>query len=134
MEARRKRIPIVRRAARKNRGCGRDELISACAEYGNKTKRRVTFEYALIKGVNDETDHARELAARLKKTLSHVNLIPVNQGPDRDFAPSSPRTTEGFKNILEEHGIKATVRRGLGSGVNAACGQLKHSVMKGIQK
>jgi len=104
-----------------------DGLLAACRRYADTTKRRVTYEYAMIMGKNDRPDHASELAAKLKNTLCHVNLIPVNSDPGskkRGYRPSSENNIAAFKDILTKHGVQATVRRTLGSGINAACGQL----------
>jgi 23S rRNA (adenine2503-C2)-methyltransferase len=106
-----------------------DALLKACREYGDRTKRRVTFEYAMIEGVNDAPKQARDLAEKLKHTLAHINLIPVNPGTGKDIRPSKARAVEAFRDILAERGLAVTVRRSLGSGINAACGQLKHKIM-----
>jgi 23S rRNA (adenine2503-C2)-methyltransferase len=102
-------------------------LLAACRKYGDKTKRRVTFEYAMIMGKNDRADQAAELAGKLKKMLCHVNLIPVNgggAGKKRGYRPSADNSITAFKDILVKNGIETTIRRTLGSGINAACGQL----------
>lgn len=102
-----------------------DELIKAARAYADITKRRVTFEYALIKGVNDSPECAVELAERLKGSLSHVNLIPVNDVKERNYVRSSENTIKSFADILASKGIEVTIRRKLGSDINAACGQLR---------
>ena len=102
-----------------------EELLLVCKQYGDFTKRRVTFEYALIRGVNDMPSCAEELAGRLHNMLCHVNLIPVNDVKERNFYRSSEETIETFAQILRSHGIETTVRRKLGSDINAACGQLR---------
>ncbi len=117
-EIRKKTMPIANRY-------GIDELISAAREYANKTKRRVTFEYALIKGVNDSRKNAEELAKRLKGGLFHVNLIPVNDVKENNFLRSDEQTIKDFAAVLSARGINTTVRRRLGSDINAACGQLR---------
>ncbi len=104
---------------------GIDALLTAVKYYTDKTNRRVTYEYAMIEGVNDGTEHARELGARLRGTLSHVNIIPVNQLNERDFKGSSNKKIESFADIIKSCGIETTIRRKLGSGINAACGQLR---------
>jgi 23S rRNA (adenine2503-C2)-methyltransferase len=111
-----------------------DKLIEACKIYTEATNRRITFEYALIDGVNDSKDSALELAGRLKGMLCHVNLIPVNTVDGAGFKRSTKEKTAGFKGILERCGIETTVRRELGSDINAACGQLRRGLMdeKGI--
>ncbi len=100
------------------------ELLPACAEYGERTGRRVTFEYALIEGVNDAPELARELARLLKGMLGHVNLIPLNPS-GRGLGGSPPERVEAFRAALERAGIAVTVRRELGTGIDAACGQLR---------
>ncbi len=104
-----------------------DELLAACEEYAEKTGRRVSFEYALIKGVNDKEEHALELAKRLKGMLCHVNLIPVNEVEERRaiYRASGQHSIARFQELLMEHGINTTVRRTLGADINAACGQLR---------
>lgn len=102
-----------------------DTLLSACREYINKTNRRISFEYAMISGVNDGDECASELAGRLRGMLCHVNLIPVNSVKERDYRKSNRDRIERFIKILEKNGINATVRRTLGSDINASCGQLR---------
>lgn len=107
-----------------------DELLSACQYYENKTGRRISFEYAMIKGLNDSDGAANELATRLKGTLCHVNLIPVNNVRERNYEKSTLDRQKRFADILEKNGITATVRRTLGSDINASCGQLRASKRK----
>lgn len=102
-----------------------EELLKACRYYEKVTGRRVSFEYAMIQGLNDSNACARELAARLEGTLCHVNLIPVNSVAGTSYRKSSKEREESFIHILESHGITATVRRTLGSDINASCGQLR---------
>jgi 23S rRNA (adenine2503-C2)-methyltransferase len=107
-----------------------DELLDACRYYADKTRRRITFEYALAAGINDAEPHARALAARLKGMLCHVNLIPINKkttsdGIHQKFIPTPRRQAEAFAEILNKSGIPATIRRSLGSDIAAACGQLR---------
>lgn len=104
-----------------------DKILEACKIYTEVTKRRISFEYAMIAGVNDSRDNAGELAKRLKGMLCHVNLIPVNAIPEAEFKKSSRHQLEGFRSILERYGIETTIRRELGSDINAACGQLRRS-------
>ncbi len=104
-----------------------DELLKACKYYGDLTKRRVTFEYALIHGVNDSVIQANELGRKIKGSLSHVNLIPVNKVSESNFEKSKNRAIKDFANILKSMGIEVTIRRELGSDINAACGQLRNS-------
>lgn len=108
-----------------------DTLLEACREYGEKTGRRVSFEYTLIKGVNDSEDHALELARRLKGSLCHINLIPVNNVKERQNLRSSIETVMKFRNILKRNGINATIRRTLGADINASCGQLRYIKKRG---
>ena len=102
-----------------------DELLKACRDYTNATSRRISFEYAMISGVNDSDECARELGKRLKGMLCHVNLIPVNSVKERDYKKSSDIRIADFIKILEKYGINVTVRRTLGSDINASCGQLR---------
>ena len=100
-------------------------LLAACRRYAEKTGRRVTFEYALIKGVNDSDQCAKRLAARLKGMLCHVNLIPINGVAERKYEKSGETRIAAFAEALRAGGINVTVRRELGSDINAACGQLR---------
>lgn len=102
-----------------------DEVIKACREYVNKTNRRISFEYTLINGVNDSKECALELCSRLKGMLCHVNLIPVNAVEERGNVRSSDDNIRKFMEILKRNGINATIRRTLGSDINASCGQLR---------
>lgn len=102
-----------------------DELLKACKDYIKATNRRISFEYAMIDGVNDSDECAKELAKRLKGMLCHVNLIPVNSVKERSYTKSKKERIESFIKVLEKGGINATVRRTLGSDINASCGQLR---------
>ncbi len=102
-----------------------DELLSACRDYIGTTGRRISFEYAMISGVNDSEECARTLAAALRGMLCHVNLIPLNDVKERNYKRSGTVTIEKFVRVLEKSGITATVRRRLGSDINASCGQLR---------
>jgi 23S rRNA (adenine2503-C2)-methyltransferase len=102
-----------------------DKLISACKIYTESTKRRITFEYAMISEENDSEQDARDLAGLLRGMLCHVNLIPVNTVKGNGYKKSSRVNIENFKNIMESRGIETTVRRELGADINAACGQLR---------
>jgi 23S rRNA (adenine2503-C2)-methyltransferase len=104
-----------------------DKLISACKIYTGKTGRRITFEYAMVENINDNPEHALELAGILKGMLCHVNLIPVNTIPDKPYRKSGKEKIIRFSGILKSRGIETTVRRELGSDINAACGQLRRS-------
>lgn len=108
-----------------NRQYPLDTLFSACRAYEKKTGRRITFEYAMIAGVNDTAAHAAELARRLKGMLCHVNLIPVNAVEGRPFRRSEKEKIGRFAELLTQRGIPATVRRELGRDIDAACGQLR---------
>ena len=101
------------------------ELLKACRDYTRETSRRISFEYAMIDGVNDSDECARELASRLKGMLCHVNLIPVNSVKERSYKKSNDNRIASFIKILESRGINVTVRRTLGSDINASCGQLR---------
>lgn len=102
-----------------------DELLKACKDYIKATNRRISFEYAMISGVNDSDECARKLGIKLKGMLCHVNLIPVNSVKERSYTKSSKERMESFIKILGKYGINATVRRTLGSDINASCGQLR---------
>ena len=102
-----------------------EELIAACHRYVNKTGRRISFEYTLVKGVNDSVEHAQSLCRLLKGMLCHVNLIPVNSIEQSDYEKSEKKSIEDFKAAIEANKITATVRRRLGADINAACGQLR---------
>ena len=102
-----------------------EELMAVCKEYFAVTGRRISYEYALIAGVNDDLDHADELAALLRGQNCHVNLIPVNPVKERDTKRSSRQQIQRFVERLEQRGLNATVRRELGGDISAACGQLR---------
>lgn len=107
-----------------------NELLDACMYYYKTTNRRITFEYALVKGVNDKKDDAEELSKRLKGMLCHINLIPVNEIKENNYEKSNIKNINSFKNILSENGIETTIRRKMGSDINAACGQLRRNYIK----
>ncbi len=102
-----------------------DELLAACREYIEATGRRISFEYAMIDGVNDADEHAEELADRLRGMLCHVNLIPVNAVAGKAQQRSSRLRIQAFMKVLEKRGVNVTVRRTLGADINASCGQLR---------
>lgn len=106
------------------------DVMEACHSYIAKTGRRITFEYALINGVNDRPEHAEELAAVLQGMLCHVNLIPVNYVPERDYVRTSKDDIFNFYRILERNKINATIRREQGHDIAAACGQLRAKHME----
>lgn len=107
-----------------------EEVIEACRYYLAKTGRRITFEYALIGGVNDQNEHAEELASVLKDMLCHVNLIPVNHVPERRYVRTPRDQIFEFQRILERNNINATIRREQGHDIAAACGQLRAKHME----
>jgi 23S rRNA (adenine2503-C2)-methyltransferase len=111
-----------------------EKLLEICKEYTKKTNRRITFEYSLIRGVNDRREHAVELSKKLKGMLCHVNLIPLNEVEERDLRGSTRETAYEFQKILKRNGIDATIRRELGSDIDAACGQLRKSYIEKIKK
>ena len=113
-----------------NRGRGVDSLVEACRRYFQKTGRRISFEYAMIDGVNDTEFHARELVRRARDCGAHVNLIPLNHVEERSFKPSTQGHMKAFMKILDEGGVNYTVRRTLGSDVDASCGQLRRKMEK----
>lgn len=102
-----------------------NEILDACRYYIKKTNRRVTFEYSLIKGVNDGKKEAEALVALLKGMLCHVNLIPINEVDERDFKKPDKAFIYKFRDYLEERNIPATVRISMGSDIGGACGQLR---------
>ena len=101
------------------------ETLEATDYYFKKTGRRITVEYSLMHGINDSADDAEKLGALLKGRGYHVNLIPVNPVDERNFKKSSESEVAEFKKILEKYGINVTIRRGMGSDIDAACGQLR---------
>jgi 23S rRNA (adenine2503-C2)-methyltransferase len=109
-----------------------DELMEACRHYITMTHRRITFEYALAKGINDAPEQAQALARLLRGLLCHVNLIPVNaKGREAShFSPTPRHGVEAFAELLTQQGIPTTVRRSLGGDISAACGQLRAELAK----
>jgi 23S rRNA (adenine2503-C2)-methyltransferase len=102
-----------------------DELLAACRKHIEATGRRITFEYALVKGVNDGDKNAEELAVKLRGVNCHVNLIPLNRVAETGLYGTERTDAERFRDILEKRGIQVTIRRELGSDIDAACGQLR---------
>ena len=100
-------------------------LIDMCKRYAHETKRRISFEYAIINGVNDSPEHAKIIAEKLKHMLCHVNLIPVNNVEENDFKKPPKERIQRFMAVLEKYNIPVTVRRELGSDISASCGQLR---------
>lgn len=117
-ELRRRLMPIAKKWSV-------DELLDACRRYAEHTGRRISFEYAMVDGVTDTDDCAKELAAKLRGMLCHVNLIPVNPVDGTPYRRSRSDRLQAFIRILEKAGITATVRRTLGADINASCGQLR---------
>ncbi len=113
-----------------NRGRGVEKLMEACKRYYERTGRRISFEYAMIDGVNDTEYHARLLAKRARTVGAHVNLIPLNHVEEREFRPSTSGHMKAFIKILEDEKVNVTVRRRLGSDVDASCGQLRRKMQK----
>ena len=113
-----------------NRGRGVERLMDSCRRYYQKTGRRISFEYAMIDGVNDTEKHAHLLAQRAKSVGAHVNLIPLNHVEERQFRPSTAGHMKAFIKILEDAGVNVTVRRKLGGDVDASCGQLRRKMQK----
>lgn len=108
-----------------------EELLQACKDYIEKTHRRISFEYALAKENNDNLEDAKRLVKLLKGMICHVNLIPINKIENGTYMKSSNENIMKFRDYLNDHGIVATIRRELGSDIDAACGQLRR---KNLQK
>ena len=117
-ETRNKLMPV-------NRAYPSEELLAACRRYYAQTSRRISFEYAMIDGINDSEADAKELLRRLKGLPAHFNLIPLNHVEESPLKPSSKAAVARFQKILEDGGIPATVRRTLGGDIDASCGQLR---------
>ncbi|SEF53459.1 23S rRNA m(2)A-2503 methyltransferase [Eubacterium ruminantium] len=122
-EERRSLMPVAERYNLK-------ETLEACRYYFDVTGRRLTFEYSLVRGVNDSEDHARRLSALIRGMNAHVNLIPVNPVEERKYKGTASAEVEKFKNILEKNRINVTIRKGMGSDIDAACGQLRRKYGK----
>ena len=114
--------------ANQNRGV--DLLLKACSDYYHRTGRRISFEYAMIDGVNDSEMHAHKLADCAKKVGAHINLITLNYVEERPFKPTTEDNMKLFLRVLDDSGVNYTVRRKLGSDVDASCGQLRRKQMK----
>ena len=112
-----------------NKAYNIDELLKACKFFIKKVGRRISFEYAMIEGVNDTEKDAEQLSKLLKGMLCHVNLIPVNSVKESELKRSSEKAIYKFKNMLEKKGLTVTVRRELGSDISASCGQLRRQNM-----
>lgn len=122
-QVRRTLMPIANKYAIK-------DVLRACRGYFEATGRRLTFEYSLVSGVNDNLEEAKALAALLKGMHGHVNLIPVNPIQERDFVQSDQKAIKRFQNYLEQQGIAVTVRREMGRDIHGACGQLRKSFIE----
>ena len=107
-----------------------DTLLDACRRYYDQTGRRISFEYAMIDGVNDSVENAKELLHRMKGLPAHFNLIPLNHVEESPLKPSSRNAVARFQKTLEDGGIPATVRRTLGGDIDASCGQLRRKYNK----
>ncbi len=108
-----------------NKAYPTEELINACRRYYAATNRRISFEYAMIDGVNDTQEHAQELLRRLSGLPAHFNLIPLNHVEESPLKPSTRNAVSRFQKCLEDGGVTATVRRSLGGDIDASCGQLR---------
>ena len=108
-----------------NRAYPSEALLDACRRYYQATSRRISFEYAMIDGVNDSVENAKELIRRLRGLPAHFNLIPLNHVEESPLKPSSRAAVAAFQKTLEDAGIPATVRRTLGGDIDASCGQLR---------
>ncbi len=108
-----------------NKAYPTEQLLAACRRYYEKTGRRISFEYAMINGVNDTPEAAKTLLKRLKGLPAHMNLIPLNHVEESPLKPSTRQAVQTFQKLLEDGGIPATVRRTLGSDIDASCGQLR---------
>ena len=116
-----------------NKAYPTEELLQACRDYYEETGRRISFEYAMIDGVNDREEDARLLLKRLKGLPAHMNLIPLNHVEESPLKPSTKKAVARFQQILEDGGVPATVRRTLGSDIDASCGQLRRKYTKNQQ-
>ena len=113
-----------------NKAYPTEELLAACRRYYGETSRRISFEYAMIDGVNDTEAAAKELLRRMKGLPAHFNLIPLNHVEESPLKPSTKTAVARFQKILEDGGIPATVRRTLGGDIDASCGQLRRKYTK----
>ena len=113
-----------------NKAYPSEELLDACRRYYAATNRRISFEYAMIQGVNDSQENAKELLRRLKGLPAHFNLIPLNHVEESPLKPSTRAAVAAFQKTLESGGVTATVRRTLGGDIDASCGQLRRNYTK----
>ena len=125
-EIRQRTMPVAKRWSM-------DELLKACKYYSGKTNRRISFEYAMISGVNDSDACARELVKRLRGIMAHINLIPVNEIKETGYIRSTKKRLDSFAAIAEAAGFTATVRRTLGTDIDASCGQLRQKQKEGAK-
>lgn len=123
-EKRRRLMPVANRYSLR-------ELVDACAYYFEQTGRRISFEYSLVKGVNDTNEDAGQLAALIGHLNCHINLIPVNPIKERDYIQSDRHAVEAFRSMLENRGMNVTIRREMGRDIDGACGQLRRRYMNG---
>lgn len=107
-----------------------EQVLAAGSRYADITGRRVTYEYSLIAGINDQPGHARELAALLKGRQANINLIPVNPVPERGLYRPSPAAVGRFEQLLKNYQLNVTLRREMGTDIDAACGQLRHKILQ----
>ncbi len=126
-EVRKTLMPIANRYAL-------SEVLEACDNYFEKTGRRITFEYSLVKGVNDGQKQADELAELIKNRNCHINLIPVNPIKERDFVQTDTKNVNNFKKLLEKKRINVTIRREMGRDIDGACGQLRKRYMDQLKE
>ncbi len=117
-----------------NRGRGVEAVVAECERYARTTGRRVSFEYAMIDGVNDSPEQAKALARLARRARAHINLIPLNHVEERRFAPSKKETMRAFCAVLEAEGANYTIRRSLGGDVDASCGQLRRKRERGREE
>ncbi|MBO4389858.1 MAG: 23S rRNA (adenine(2503)-C(2))-methyltransferase RlmN [Lachnospiraceae bacterium] len=110
-----------------------EEVLNACREHQQKTGRRLTYEYCLVSGVNDNNEEARELIALLDRYPAHLNLIPVNPVKERDYTRSDRKDILNFKKLLEKNGINVTIRREIGADIDGACGQLRKGYLESAE-
>jgi 23S rRNA (adenine2503-C2)-methyltransferase len=113
-----------------NKAYPSEELLQACRRYYAATSRRISFEYAMIDGVNDTEEAAKLLLKRLKGLPAHLNLIPLNHVEESPLKPSTRQAVARFQQILNDGGVPATVRRTLGGDIDASCGQLRRKFTK----
>ena len=111
-----------------------EQLIKACRDYQAVTGRRISFEYSMVKGVNDSDETSRKLAALIKGMGAHVNLIPINPVDGSPYSATDAANVNRFKQTLETLHVNATIRRRLGTDISAACGQLRREEMEGGKK